>query len=103
MAKVYARVWQTWTTDGRRPAAASEPPTPGGGGGGTAATARDPARPMPAQMRQQLQMRRIERRWSVQRLAEAVQCDAAVIAAFERGEDTLDADTLKRVKSSLLL
>lgn len=74
-----------------------------GEGGGDAATSTTAMRPMPAQMRQQLQMRRIERRWSVQRLAEAVQCDASVIVAFERGEDTLDADTLRRVKSSLLV
>lgn len=52
-------------------------------------------------LRHRLQKMRIEKRWSINNLAEAVACDVESIAAYERGDELLSADVLKTMERIL--
>jgi DNA-binding XRE family transcriptional regulator len=51
--------------------------------------------------RHRLQQLRIANRISIASLAEAVGCDAETLAAYERGDELLNNDTLRRVERHL--
>ena len=51
--------------------------------------------------RHRLQRLRIDRRMTVAQLADAVKCDVAVVAAYERGDAVLDADVVRRMERVL--
>ena len=85
--KRYVRVWQTWTTEPRR---SSEPAMEEGVPVANIST-----------VRQQMQMCRVQKRLSVSRLADMLGCDASLLAAFERGEDTVDESTLRALRRTL--
>ena len=88
----YHRVWLTWNLvhTPKGPAAAAT----------AAAPAVAPPRPT-AELRFRVQMARVERRWSVADVAERVQCDMETLAAFERGDDVLNAALQQRLRSAL--
>lgn len=52
-------------------------------------------------VRERLQRTRIEKRLSISALAAQSRCDVELLAAFERGEDLLSADVLRRVEAAL--
>lgn len=54
-------------------------------------------------VRARVQMARIDRRWSIDELAARAQCPVDVLAAFERGDEVVSDDTLRRIKTTLRL
>lgn len=54
-------------------------------------------------MRWRVQRARIERRLALHELASLVRCEATTLAAYERGDESLDARCLERVRATLNL
>lgn len=86
----YRPLWQTWTLVRARQSVPLSVPVDA-----------PVATPDTEPLRQRLQRARIQRQWSVADLATHVpHCDAATLAAFERGDDTMSSEmqrTLRRV------
>lgn len=51
--------------------------------------------------RHRLQRLRIENRVSIPRLAEMIKCDANIISAYERGDETLGDDVVQKMERVL--
>ncbi|MBM74316.1 MAG: hypothetical protein CMK59_02850 [Proteobacteria bacterium] len=49
-------------------------------------------------LRHHFQQQRIGKRLSIAELAEAISCDTETLAAYERGDDLLNADMIKKLK-----
>lgn len=59
------------------------------------------SRPASLDWRSRMQTARVERRMSISELAARVKCDASALAAFERGEEIMDASVQQRLKQAL--
>ena len=57
--------------------------------------------PTLAEMRHKLQMARVQRQWTVAKLAYDVGVPTEALAAFERGEDTLPMDKQNKLRKLL--
>lgn len=92
----YVRVYQTWNL--LQPTIRTSAPVP-------ESTAPDSAPTFPSMnaddtFRYKVQMARVDKGWSIQKTAEMAKCDAAALAAYERGDTVLSTDlhrTLKQV------
>ena len=51
--------------------------------------------------RHRLQQLRISKRISISSLAESIKCDVETIAAYERGDEVLDGETLRQLERHL--
>ena len=90
---MYRQVWQTWSAErsGRTGDSRCE----------RVDTTTTQTRTCTDQLRFDVQTRRIQHRWSVYRLAEVAGCGAELIAAFERGDDTIDKPTMAKLQRAL--
>lgn len=52
-------------------------------------------------MRHSLQQLRIQKRMSIAALAETVHCDVETLAAYERGDEVLEATLVKAIERTL--
>ena len=77
----YAPVWQTWVM---MDSSAADHKTPDVEGRSL--------RPVQHMLREQVQMARIQRRWSIGDLAREVGCPAQTLIDFERGDEILSRD-----------
>ena len=91
---VYAPVWQTWT-----PVHTPSSRAPSASGTDEGAVSASGV----ASMRERMQIARIDRRLSIHELACRVKCDAATLAAFERGDEVIDDDLQRRIRTALAL
>lgn len=89
----YVPVWQTWTT--------VRAPTTSAPVDESASTGQMSSKQHIAQLRERMQVARIDRRLSIEELSHAIECDAETLAAFERGEEVL-SDSHQRAIRRLL-
>lgn len=100
-ASAYRELWQTWTLlhphrgDGPADAVARSTAANAVAGGGSEGRVIAPAHET-TEWRHRIQRARIEQRWSLADLATHVKCDVRALAAYERGDEVLDA-TVHRV------
>ena len=93
MTTEYRPVFQTWNML-RSPTTTGTPPV--------TATSEDVVKPtMEESTRHTIQKLRIQKRMSIAELAEAVHCDVETLAAYERGDEVLDAAIVKTIERTL--
>lgn len=90
----YVPVWQTWSLLRKRP-------TPSTSSAATDATTLLVTRTK--DLRERMQIARIQNRLTVHELAQRVRCDVETLAAFERGEGLVADDVQRRIVSELRL
>lgn len=90
----YVPVWQTWSLLRRRP-------TPSTSSVVTDATTLLVTRT--TDLRERMQIARIQNRLTVHELAQRVRCDVETLAAFERGEGLVADDVQRRIVADLRL
>lgn len=88
----YAPVWQTWNLIRQCPTATSASAT-------ASATAPEAAH----DLRERMQIARIQNRLTPHDLARMVGCDVETLAAFERGEGVVSGDVQARIRAELRL
>ena len=90
----YVPVWQTWSLLRQRPAPSTPSVT-------TDATTTMVTRTK--DLRERMQIARIQNRLTVHELAQRVCCDVETLAAFERGEGLVADDVQRRIVTELRL
>ena len=88
----YAPVWQTWNLIRQCPTVAS-----------ASATASAVAPETAQDLRERMQIARIQNRLTPHALARMVGCDVETLAAFERGEGVVSGDVQARIRAELRL
>jgi len=110
MDEAYVPIWQTWTllrrtgppslpTPPREPEWMSSDKAPRD----AAPQAHDAQLRCQQNVREKVQIARIERRMSVAQLAQATRCDVETLAAFERGDEVLSAQVVDALRRELQL
>ena len=103
-AAVYRPVWQTWNLVRPSEIASAGVQIPPQdrvvGRSGRPAAACDSSH---ENWRERIQIARVEQRLSIADLARGVGCDMETLASFERGDEVIGADVLRRVRDRLRL
>lgn len=91
----YVPVWQTWSLLRQRPTPSTS----------SAATTDEPSTVVARtkDLRERMQIARIQNRLTVHELASRVRCDVETLAAFERGEGLVVGDVQRRIVAELRL
>jgi len=91
----YVPVWQTWSLLRQRPTPSS-----------SSSVATDATSTMVTRtkdLRERMQIARIQNRLTVHELAQRVRCDVETLAAFERGDGLVADDVQRRIVAELRL
>ena len=88
----YVPVWQTWSLIRTRSRTSTDTPS-----SSTTVVARS------QDLRERMQIARIQNRLTVHELAQRVRCDVETLAAFERGEGVVSDEVQTRLVSELRL
>lgn len=92
-ATQYVPVWQTWSLIRTRSRTSTDAPS----SSSTTVVARS------QDVRERMQIARIQNRLTVHELAQRVRCDVETLAAFERGEGVVSDEVQSRLVSELRL
>lgn len=94
---VYVPVWQTWNLVQHRPVVAPSDDST------QVSTGSSVGKTHTQDIRERMQIARIQRRLTVHELATLVRCDVETLASFERGEGVVSDTVQERICSELRL
>lgn len=98
LAEAYAPVWQTWNLLCQRPSPTSQPLDDGASN-----TSHPVLTTRSADLRERMQIARIQARLTIHELAQRVRCDVETLASFERGEGVVNDEVQRRLCKELRL